>query len=141
MKRKSVLLIIVLALSFVMVACGGGDDSADSGGSSAPKVDAANGEKLFAQAVVGSASAPGCITCHSLEPDTVLVGPSQAGLASRAGSRVDGQSAEEYVKNSITNPNEFIVDGFTEGVMYQNYGSELTAQEIDDIVAYTMTLK
>ena len=142
MKRKTVFTMIILALTLLLVACGGdGEEPATSSNAAAPRGNAENGEKLFKQTTIGSASAPGCTTCHSLEPDTVLVGPSQAGLATRAGTRVDGQSAEEYIKESISNPNAYIVDGFVEGVMYQNYGSELTAQEIDDIVAYTLTLK
>ena len=71
----------------------------------------------------------------------MIVGPSQAGLATRAESRVPGQSAEDYIRNSITHPNDYVVEGFAEGVMYQNYATDLTADEIDDLVAYTLTLK
>ncbi len=61
-------------------------------------------------------------------------GPSQAGLATRAETRVPGQTAEEYIRNSIVNPNDYIVEGFAEGVMYQNYGTDLTPEQIDDLV-------
>ena len=37
-----------------------------------------------------------CATCHALVPDTVIIGPSLAGIATRAATRVEGQSAEEY---------------------------------------------
>lgn len=103
--------------------------------------DAANGEALFFQATIGTSNAPGCVTCHSLEPDVVIVGPSQAGLATRAGTRVPGQSAEEYIRNSIVQPNAYLVEGFAEGVMYQNYATDLTAGQIDNLIAYTLTLK
>ena len=140
--NKKVLLIMMLVLALALVACGGGDDTADSGDTAADGVgNAANGEALFAQTTIGSASAPGCITCHSLEPDVVLVGPSQAGLATRAETREAGVSAEDYIRKSITDPNAYIVEGFTADVMYQNYGEELTEQEINDLVAYTLTLK
>ena len=141
--NKKVLFIMMLVLALALVACGGGDsDSSDSSGDAGDGVgNAANGEALFKQTTIGSASAPGCITCHSLEPDVVLVGPSQAGLEVRAETRVAGQSAEDYIRNSIVNPNDYIVDGFTADVMYQNYGAELTEKEINDIVAYTLTLK
>lgn len=134
-KKHMVWLALLLALALGLAACGGGGDDSAGG------PDAANGEKLFNQTVIGSASAPGCVTCHSLEEGVVLVGPSQHGLASRAGSRVSGQSAEQYIRNSILHPNDYIVDGFAEGVMYQNYANDLTEQQIDDIVAFMLTLK
>ncbi len=128
-KKRLVWLALFLALALGLAACGGGDD------------DGSAGEKLFKQTVIGSASSPGCVTCHSLDVDVALVGPSQAGVASRAGSSVSGQSAEQYLRNSIINPNDHIVEGFAEGVMYPNYGAELSDQEVDDLVAFMLTLK
>ena len=96
---------------------------------------------MFAQPVIGASNAPGCITCHSLEPDVVIVGPSQVGVATRAQTRVPGQSAEEYIRASITDPHVFVVEGFVEGMMYQNYGTDLTDREINDLVAYALTLE
>ena len=85
MNRKVLLTMLVLALVMFLAACGGGgDEAATEGGGSTSVGDAANGKELYEQTVIGSASAPGCITCHSLEPDVVLVGPSHAGLAGRS---------------------------------------------------------
>lgn len=141
--KSKVLMMALLALVMVgLAACGGGGgDAAPESGGAAPVGDASNGEKLFNQATIGPNSAPGCVTCHSLEEGVVVVGPSQAGLASRAATRVAGQSAEEYLRNSILNPNEYLVEGFAEGVMYQTYGAELSEAEIDDLVAYLLTLQ
>jgi hypothetical protein len=71
----------------------------------------------------------------------VIVGPSQAGLATRAQSRVAGMSAADYIHQSIVEPNAYVVEGFAEGLMYQFYGEDLTEQEINDLVAYTLTLE
>jgi mono/diheme cytochrome c family protein len=142
--QKKLILLTVLALAVMaLAACGGGGGGAATEGESevAAIGDAANGEKLFASATIGANNAPGCITCHSLEPDVVIVGPSQAGLGTRAATRVPGQSAEDYIRESITVPNAYIVEGFTEGVMYQNYATDLTEDQINDIIAYTLTLK
>ncbi|UCC53659.1 MAG: hypothetical protein JSV68_06725, partial [Anaerolineaceae bacterium] len=80
MNKKMLLTMLALTLLLLLAACGGGGgDAAESGGDSAVG-DAANGEKLYNQVTIGSASAPGCVTCHSMEPDVVLVGPSHAGL-------------------------------------------------------------
>jgi nitric oxide reductase subunit C len=81
-----------------------------------------------------------CATCHSLEPDVVIVGPSLAGVATRAVSRVPGQSAEEYIRNSILHPGDYIVEGF-QNVMAQNLGDVLSSDQINDIIAFLLTLE
>ncbi|MFQ5398294.1 MAG: c-type cytochrome [Anaerolineae bacterium] len=132
-------LFILLALSmFFLAACGGGGE-ADSGSDGAG--DASRGEQLYTQTTIGSASAPGCVTCHSLEPDVVLVGPSHNGIGARAETAVPGLSAADYLEQSIREPNAHVTDGFTAGVMYQNYANELSDQEIADLVAFLLTLK
>jgi cytochrome c2 len=141
MNKKMLLMMLVLTLVLLLAACGGGggDTAESSGGSSVG--DAANGEVLYNQVTIGSASAPGCVTCHSLEADVVLVGPSHAGLANRAGTYQEGMNAEEYLRQSIVDPDAHVVEGFTPGVMYQNFATELKASEINDLVAYMLTLK
>ena len=133
--------LVFLLLVLLVVACGGGDGEEKeepapvSGGAG----DAAQGEELFKQTLIGSQA--GCITCHSLEPDKVLVGPSMAGIADRAGSRVSGQSAEEYLRQSVLNPDSYTVEGFSAGLMPAALADELSDQQLDDIVAYLLTLK
>lgn len=141
MYKRSLIVVLLLSAVLLLAACGGGGGASSGTTEEQPVGNAANGERLFTQSVIGANNAPGCITCHSLEPDVVIVGPSQAGLGTRAATRVPGQSAEEYIRNSILHPNDYVVEGFTEGVMYQNYAQDLTPEEIDDIVAYTLTLK
>lgn len=143
MFKKTVVLMAFGLLLMALAACGGGEGESSGGDEEAPAPvgDAGNGEILFTQATIGANNAPGCITCHSLEPDVIIVGPSQAGLATRAETRVPGQTAEAYIRDSIVNPNAYVVEGFAEGVMYQNYGTDLTTEQIDDIVAYTLSLK
>lgn len=136
--RKTLVILLVILSVMMLAACGGGGDEAADAGSSVGS--ASNGEKLFAQATIGPANAPGCITCHSLEPDVVMTGPSQSDVGARAQGRQPGVSAEDYLRNSIINPNEFIVEGFEAGVMYQTYGTELSESEINDLVAYLLTL-
>ena len=143
MSKKILFFMLLSVMLVALAACGGGgDNGGNTGGAEAEAIgNADNGEALFTAAVIGANNAPGCITCHSLEPDVVIVGPSQAGLGTRAGTRVSGLSAEEYIRQSIIEPNAHIVEGFTEGVMYQNYGTDLTEDQINDIVAYTLTLE
>ncbi len=128
--------LFLLFVSLALVACGGSD--------SAPAVDkepVAYGQELYNGTTIGAASSPGCITCHSLEEGIRIVGPSHAGLGSRAGTVVTGQSAAEYLKESIVEPDAHITEGFAPGTMYGNYANELTDEQIDALVAYLLTLK
>jgi len=123
--RKTLFLITALLLtSAILVACGGGGDS---GGD--PAVEA--GKKLFAETVIGSQA--GCITCHSLAAGEVVVGPSMAGIGSRGDA--------SYIKNSILDPNADLVDGFPVDTMPNVWGSELSSEQVDQLVAYLLTLK
>ncbi len=122
--RKTVYFILLALLMLVLAACGGGGDDAASGG-------AAAGKALFAQPIIGTQA--GCSTCHSLTPDEVIVGPSLAGIASR--------SDEAAIRDSILNPDAKLVDGFPAGTMPQVWGDELSGQQLDDLVAYLLTLK
>jgi len=102
--------------------------------------DPERGERLYWQPIVGSNNAPGCITCHSLAEGVVLVGPSHYGLANYADDVVPGQSAEAYLWTSIINPNAHITAGFNADEMYAQYGSELSVQDVADLVAFMLTL-
>ena len=138
MRRFTLFFILVLALSLVLVACGGDDGDASE---PAGEASASRGEELYKQTVIGAASAPGCITCHSLDADVVLVGPPHAGVATRAETAVADMSTAEFLEQSIVEPDAVITEGFSPGVMYQNYGSDLSDQEVADLVAFLETLK
>ncbi|GAB4497691.1 MAG: hypothetical protein OHK003_07130 [Anaerolineales bacterium] len=81
-----------------------------------------------------------CATCHALVPDTIIIGPSLNGIATRAETRVPGQSAEEYIMMSILRPGDYVVEGFN-NVMITNLAKELTSEEMNALVAFLMTLK
>jgi mono/diheme cytochrome c family protein len=123
-KRLSLLFVFVLALSVVLTACGGG------GGESGGDDDAAAGEKLFNQTVIGSQA--GCVTCHSLDAGVVIVGPSLDGIGNRSA---------DFLKESILDPDAKLADGFPAGTMPQVWGDELTDEQVDQLVAFMLTLK
>ena len=133
MRKIAFLLLLVLVLS--LAACGG--ESAPAGGEEAgPGGDATAGETLFA----GGAQ-PACNTCHSLEAGVKLVGPSLSQIGTEAGSRVSGQSAQEYLRKSIVEPNDYVPDGFTVNIMPATYGSSLSDKQVNDLVAFMLTLE
>jgi nitric oxide reductase subunit C len=143
-----VLVVLILALA----ACGGKAAQPSAGGSAGQPAaagagNAENGKKLFSNSIIASAGSPGCITCHSLEKGKTLVGPSLAGVAGEAqkalkdaGYRGKATTAEEFLKESILEPDVYVTQGFQPGVMPKTY-NKLTAQELGDLVAYLATLK
>ncbi len=101
--------------------------------------DPLEGERIFYEASTGTNA--GCRICHSLEPDVIIVGPSLAGVATRAGTRVPSLTAEQYLRQSILEPNAYIVPDFPEGQMLQNFRQILTPDQIDNLVAFLLTLR
>ncbi|NUM46992.1 MAG: cytochrome c, partial [Anaerolineales bacterium] len=81
-----------------------------------------------------------CATCHSTSPDTVIVGPSLAGIATRGGTQVEGMDLTTYIQTSILKPNAFLVPGFPDS-MLPDIAKQLTGEEFDAVVAYVLTLK
>jgi nitric oxide reductase subunit C len=99
------------------------------------------------------APVPGCFACHSTAPGVQMVGPSVAGIGGRADSVIaapdytgSATDAEGYIRESILDPNAYLVPGPTYSAggisfMPQNTQELLTAEEIDHLVAYLMTLR
>lgn len=147
--KKYLLITLLVAISLLFVACGG-DAGDGNGAEDVPEEqavgDAQNGETLYNMTTINDTAAPGCVTCHSVQPtddptQPSPVGPSHYGLADRAGTYVEGMSAEEYLRESIVEPDAHVVEGYAPGVMYQNYEEDLTPEQIDDLVAYLLTLE
>jgi mono/diheme cytochrome c family protein len=119
----------IVSISVLLIACGGSATVAPTP-TLVPGSDADLGSALFRA---------NCATCHSLAENVVITGPSLAHVASRAGDRIEGMSAEDYFYDSILDPQDYIVEGFAGGLMPQNFGTQLTGEELDQIVAYLLT--
>jgi cytochrome c1 len=70
--------------------------------------ESADGQTVFLTA--------GCTGCHSLAgvANEGFIGPNLTGLPDRAGERVVGLSAEEYVRQSVLDPQAYAVEGYGE---------------------------
>ena len=84
-----------------------------------------------------------CFACHNLEERQVDLygqnGPNFADLYERAGTRVEGMTAEEYVYESIVNPTAFVVETYEQaGQMPQNFAEKLSEDEIQALVAWLL---
>ncbi len=106
--------------------------------------DPENGEWLFNN-WINQETSQYCVTCHNAEEPVPGTGPYLYGIANVAADRIEAYSAEEYLRESILNPNVFIApsqgdSNWAAGVMPQNWQLYLTATDVDDIVAYLLTL-
>jgi mono/diheme cytochrome c family protein len=80
-----------------------------------------------------------CASCHSTLPDVTVVGPSLAGVWQRAGDRIPGMPARDYLEGSIQSPGSYVVEGFSD-LMPATLGQSLTEEEVDAILVYLTTL-
>lgn len=87
-------------------------------------------------------SSSACGACHAVRTLTGavgVVGPALDGLASVAGTRKPGLSAEAYIKESIESPGAFTVSGFA-NIMPPLRGN-MTDKQFQDLIAFLLTLK
>lgn len=99
----------------------------------------ANGETLFN--TFQPAASFACSTCHRADSEDRLIGPGLLNIGIRAETRVEGQSAIEYLYASIVEPGAYVVDTFPDGLMPQNWAEIYSESEIYDIIAYLTTLR
>lgn len=81
-----------------------------------------------------------CSSCHRLT-DLVSNGPGFEGISERAANQVPGLSAEEYLRQSIVDPEAFIVEGEWEEAeaMPTIYGEAYSEKDINDLIAFLLT--
>ena len=105
------------------------------------------GSQLFKQAPAT------CSACHSTAPGVNLAGPSLAGIGIRGDSVVkqsgykgSATDAAAYIRESILSPSAHLVPGTTysadgRSFMPDNFDETLTKAQIDQLVAYLVTLR
>ncbi|MGI8606458.1 MAG: c-type cytochrome [Gaiellaceae bacterium] len=132
MRRFVPLVLLLSSVAFVLAAagCGGADETTPTPetvvGSVAqptvPEGDAEAGESVFTDA--------GCGACHTF---------AAAGSSAEVGPDLDESlqgKDEQYIYDSIVNPDAQITEGFQPGVMPKNYGEQLEDEQLGDLVAF-----
>jgi|GEM_PF-1193576 len=82
-----------------------------------------------------------CTACHL----GGVIGPDTVGSWTRINEErltlpeFEGYTAEEYIIESIIAPNDYIVPGYSIGIMPPNYSEQLSEQDLADLIAYIQT--
>lgn len=81
-----------------------------------------------------------CGSCHTFTAahTSGTIGPNLDHLSADAAKYGGGESAAAYVRESITDPSKVVVTGYPDGVMPATFGSSLTPQQLDALVAYLL---
>jgi nitric oxide reductase subunit C len=118
-----------------------------------PAPQAASADPVEIGRAAYNATPPGCAACHSVAPGVNIVGPTLAGIPATATARIaspdykgKAKDAAEYIRESIVEPNAHVLTGPTyaaggRSLMPDDYGQTLKPEQIDQIVAYLLTLR
>lgn len=105
-----------------------------------------SGETLFQESMINQA--PGCVTCHSMQPGVKLVGPSLADATTQAEAALNSPdytgaatTPAEFIRESIIKPDVYVPEGYISGTMYQDYGQQLDTTQIEALVSYLLAQK
>lgn len=101
-------------------------------GSAATVAIAVDGQYIF--------STKGCVACHDADaaPGGGSIGPNLTNLSEVATARVEGMAAADYVRQSIREPNAYVVPGYGKGVMPV---LSLSDTEVDALVEYLLDVQ
>ena len=85
----------------------------------------------------------GCVACHTVD-GKAGVGPSWQGLSGHEVELASGETVtadDDYLRESILSPNAQVVKGFQPNIMPQTFGTQLSPEQIDSVIAYINSLK
>lgn len=142
MGRRIVVGVWFVAMAVVLAGCGNGDASTTTvtASQTAAVGDPVRGRQIWDDGG-GVLSGP-CSVCHSVDGSekvgVIDRAPTWQGISGRAGDRVPGLSAEEYLRKSIVDPSAYIVEGYSDA-MPKGFKILLSEEDIDNLVAFLLT--
>jgi mono/diheme cytochrome c family protein len=119
--------LFIVCFGLLLAGCGGEETVSPTGPveGTLPQAEKGNpeaGKTVFAD--------NGCGGCHTFQA---------AGTSGTTGPNLDealkGKDAE-FIEQSLVDPNAEVASGFAPNIMPQDYGSQLSAQELADLVAF-----
>jgi cytochrome c oxidase subunit II len=82
----------------------------------------------------------GCSGCHTFTPAgaTGTIGPNLDHLVTDAAKYGQGETAQQYVRESIIDPGKVVVTGYPNGIMPTTFATSLTSAQVDALVSYLL---
>ena len=125
--RRAVLIVL---FGLLLVGCGGEETISPTGPVVGTLPTAAKGDPAAGKTSFNDA---GCGGCHTFAPAAA-----KGSIGPNLDDALQGKDAD-FIKESITDPNAEVASGFQPGIMPQDYSSQLTSQQIADLVAFLQT--
>lgn len=125
---RGVTVAVIVAVAMMLGAC--------SSEEAAVEITERDGQALFERRALGNQA--GCVTCHSLADGVVLVGPSLYDVEAAAAA-AGASDVRAYVRESIVEPEAYIVPGFEDArPMPVVFGELLDDEQIEAIIDYLL---
>ena len=82
----------------------------------------------------------GCAGCHTFAAagSNGTIGPNLNNLTADATKYGGGETAAQYVRESITDPSKVVVTGYSNGIMPATFGTSHTSAQINALVTYLL---
>lgn len=129
----SVALVYLLSISAIVLFANLAPQFAFEGKSTSGATAEEKGKSVFNDPNVG------CFLCHSVAGSGGTRGPDLSHIATNAGNRKPGMSAENYIRESLLNPSAFVVSPF-DNIM-PPLAQRLSPEALNDLLAYLRGLK
>jgi len=133
-KKELTVPLLALALALALSACGGERaDRTPSTPVSSPLGFTALGEDVFERS--------GCVSCHTIQGvSSATIGPELTHVGSYAEQRRPGLAVEDYIRQSILDPNAYVVPGY-QPVMPSGLASMISDEDFEALIVYLVSLK
>jgi mono/diheme cytochrome c family protein len=122
--------LLIVLFGLLLAGCGGEETVSPTGPVEGTLPQAEKGNPEAGKTVYAD---NGCGGCHTFEA---------AGTSGTTGPNLDetlqGKDAA-YIEEAIVNPDSEVAPGFQPGIMPKEYGSQLSQQELADLVAFLQT--
>jgi len=96
------------------------------------------GDTAAGKTVFASESCGGCHTFNAAGSNG-SIGPDLDTAIATDASAAHEDSLEDFVKESIVDPEKYIAQGYPGGVMPSDFGKKLTRTQLDDLVAFIVS--
>src|SRR5690349_16819377 len=82
-----------------------------------------------------------CLSCHTFKgSESKQYGaPPLDHIAQTAAGRLSGVNAAQYIRHALLKPQDLRVEGYAQ--IMPGFGTSLSSNELDDLIAYLLTLK